>query len=135
MQFASKSLKSMFLEWPWRSGGLRISCNHIFYCTIFLILEQCTIILYIIEKYLPSRLIPAAIHFLSLQYWHRLRLIRKMLHCWFLVQGLYWIFCWMDLLKNPWKMIKIKYIRTSIKEKYVTTTMHRRGCVIVTNHM
>lgn len=44
---------------------------------------------------------PTAMHFLSLQYWQRLRLIRRMLHCWFLVQGRYWIFCWMLRLKKP----------------------------------
>lgn len=50
---------------------------------------------------LPSRLIPTAIHFFSRQYWQRLRLMRRMLHCWFFVHGRYWIFCCMDRLKNP----------------------------------
>lgn len=50
---------------------------------------------------LPSLLMPTAMHFLSLQYWQRFRLILRMLHCWFLVQGLYWIFCWILLLKKP----------------------------------
>ena len=38
--------------------------------------------------YSPSLLMPAAMHFLSLQYWHLLRFILWMVHCWFLVQGL-----------------------------------------------
>lgn len=50
---------------------------------------------------LPSRLMPTAMHFFRRQYWQRLRLMRKMLHCWFLVHGRYWIFCWIDRLKNP----------------------------------
>lgn len=50
---------------------------------------------------LPSRDIPTAMHFLSRQYWHRFRLTRRMLHCWFLVQGRYWIFCWIDRRKKP----------------------------------
>lgn len=45
---------------------------------------------------------PTAMHFLSLQYWQRLRLIRSMLHCWFFVHGLYCIFCCMLRLKKPW---------------------------------
>lgn len=49
----------------------------------------------------PSRLIPTAMHFFNRQYWQRLRLIRRMAHCWFFVQGLYWIFCWMLRLKKP----------------------------------
>lgn len=49
----------------------------------------------------PSRLIPTAMHFLSRQYWHRLRLMRRMEHCWFLVHGRYWIFCWMLRRKKP----------------------------------
>lgn len=44
---------------------------------------------------------PTAMHFFNLQYWHRLRLILRMEHCWFLVQGLYWIFCWMERRKKP----------------------------------
>jgi hypothetical protein len=44
---------------------------------------------------------PAAMHFLSLQYWQRFLLTRWMAHCWFLVQGRYWIFCWMDRRKKP----------------------------------
>lgn len=67
------------------------------------------------NKDLPSRLIPTAIHFFSRQYWQRLRLIRKMLHCWFFVHGRYWIFCWMDLRKNPylfeWEEEKRKHIK------------------------
>lgn len=51
--------------------------------------------------YIPSRLMPTAMHFLRRQYWQRFLLIRRMLHCWFLVQGLYWIFCWMLLRKKP----------------------------------
>lgn len=46
---------------------------------------------------------PTAMHFLSLQYWQRLRLILRMAHCWFLVQGRYWIFCWIERRKKPWK--------------------------------
>ena len=57
----------------------------------------------------PSLDIPAAMHFLSLQYWQRLRLMRRMLHCWFLVQGRYWIFCWMERRKKPWKNNRKKY--------------------------
>lgn len=53
------------------------------------------------KKSLPSRDIPTAMHFLSLQYWHRLRLMRRMAHCWFLVQGRYCIFCWMLRRKKP----------------------------------
>lgn len=51
--------------------------------------------------FLPSLLMPTAMHFFNLQYWQRLRLMRRMEHCWFLVHGLYCIFCWMDLLKKP----------------------------------
>lgn len=54
------------------------------------------------DLHLPSRLIPTAIYFFSLQYWHRLRLILSIEHCWFLVHGLYWIFCWILRRKNPW---------------------------------
>lgn len=54
------------------------------------------------KRDLPSRLMPTAMHFFSRQYWQRLRLMRKMLHCWFFVHGRYWIFCWMDRLKNPY---------------------------------
>lgn len=54
-----------------------------------------------LDRYSPSLLIPTAMHFFSLQYWHRFLLMRKMEHCWFLVQGLYWIFCWMLRLKKP----------------------------------
>jgi len=49
----------------------------------------------------PSRLIPTEMHFFRRQYWQRLRLIRWMAHCWFLVHGRYWIFCWMLRRKNP----------------------------------
>lgn len=41
-------------------------------------------------------------HFFNRQYWHRFLLIRRMEHCWFLVQGLYWIFCCIERRKNPW---------------------------------
>lgn len=44
---------------------------------------------------------PTLMHFRSLQYWHRFLLILRMLHCWFLVHGRYWIFCWMLRLKKP----------------------------------
>lgn len=44
---------------------------------------------------------PTAMHFFSLQYWHRFLLILRMLHCWFLLHGLYWIFCWMLRRKKP----------------------------------
>lgn len=54
----------------------------------------------------PSLDMPTAMHFLSLQYWHRFLLMRRIEHCWFLVQGRYWIFCWMLRRKNPWKEIK-----------------------------
>jgi hypothetical protein len=50
---------------------------------------------------LPSRLMPTAMHFLRRQYWQRFLFIRRMEHCWFLVHGLYWIFCWMLRLKKP----------------------------------
>lgn len=53
-------------------------------------------------RYSPSRLMPTAMHFFRRQYWQRLRLMRRMLHCWFLVHGRYWIFCWMERRKNPW---------------------------------
>lgn len=46
---------------------------------------------------------PTAMHFFNRQYWHRFLLILSMEHCWFFVQGLYWIFCWMDRLKKPWE--------------------------------
>jgi len=49
----------------------------------------------------PSRLMPTAMHFLRRQYWQRFLLIRRMLHCWFLVHGRYWIFCWMLRRKKP----------------------------------
>ncbi len=62
---------------------------------------------------LPSLLIPTAIHFFSLQYWHLLRLIRNMEHCWFFVHGLYWIFCWMLRRKNPCKISKFTSSVTS----------------------
>lgn len=52
-------------------------------------------------KNLPSLLMPTAMHFLSLQYWHLFLLILRMEHCWFFVQGLYWIFCWMLRRKKP----------------------------------
>lgn len=58
------------------------------------------------KRGLPSRLIPTAMHFLSRQYWHRLRLMRRMEHCWFLVHGRYWIFCWILLRKKPYYYIK-----------------------------
>lgn len=45
---------------------------------------------------------PTAMHFFNLQYWHLFLLILRMEHCWFLVQGLYWIFCCMERLKKPW---------------------------------
>ncbi|KAJ2952723.1 hypothetical protein O0L34_g7070 [Tuta absoluta] len=51
---------------------------------------------------LPSLLMPTAMHFFNRQYWHRFLLILRMEHCWFLVQGLYWIFCWMERRKKPW---------------------------------
>lgn len=54
-------------------------------------------------SYLPSRLIPTAMHFLSRQYWQRLRLTRWIIHCWFFVHGRYWIFCWMERRKKPCK--------------------------------
>jgi hypothetical protein len=41
----------------------------------------------------PSRLMPTAMHFLSRQYWQRFRFTLWIMHCWFLVHGLYWIFC------------------------------------------
>lgn len=50
----------------------------------------------------PSLLMPTAMHFFNLQYWHRFLLILRMEHCWFFVQGRYWIFCCMDRLKKPW---------------------------------
>ena len=68
--------------------------------------NEVIIIIYTLKINSPSLDIPAAMHFFSLQYWQRLRLMRRMLHCWFLVQGLYWIFCWMDRRKNPCKRIK-----------------------------
>jgi len=40
-------------------------------------------------------------HFFSLQYWQRFLLILRMEHCWFFVQGRYWIFCWMLRRKKP----------------------------------
>lgn len=45
---------------------------------------------------------PTAMHFFNLQYWHLFLLILRMEHCWFLVQGLYWIFCCMERRKKPW---------------------------------
>jgi hypothetical protein len=48
-----------------------------------------------------SRLMPAAMHFLRRQYWHRFRLTLWIAHCWFFVHGRYWIFCWIDRRKNP----------------------------------
>ena len=51
----------------------------------------------------PSRLMPTAMHFLSRQYWQRLRFTRWIMHCWFLVHGRYWIFCWIERRKKPWK--------------------------------
>lgn len=51
----------------------------------------------------PSRLMPTAMHFFRRQYWQRLRLTRWIMHCWFLVHGRYWIFCWMERRKKPWK--------------------------------
>lgn len=53
------------------------------------------------QLYSPSLDMPTAMHFLSLQYWHRFLFILRMEHCWFLVHGLYWIFCWMERLKKP----------------------------------
>lgn len=50
---------------------------------------------------LPSLLIPTAMHFFNRQYWHRFLFILKIEHCWFLVHGLYWIFCCMERRKNP----------------------------------
>lgn len=44
---------------------------------------------------------PTAMHFFNRQYWHRLRLTLWIIHCWFLVHGLYWIFCWMERRKKP----------------------------------
>lgn len=41
-------------------------------------------------------------HFFNRQYWHRFLFILKIEHCWFLVQGLYWIFCCMERRKKPW---------------------------------
>ena len=55
-----------------------------------------------VTEHSPSLDIPAAMHFLSLQYWQRFLLILRMLHCWFLVQGRYWIFCWIERRKKPW---------------------------------
>ena len=49
----------------------------------------------------PSLDMPTEMHFLRRQYWQRLRLTRMMLHCWFLRQGRYWIFCWMERRKKP----------------------------------
>lgn len=49
----------------------------------------------------PSLLMPTAMHFFNRQYWHLFLLMRRMAHCWFLVQGRYWIFCWMERRKNP----------------------------------
>ena len=66
---------------------------------------------------LPSRLIPAAIHFFKRQYWHRLRLILRILHCWFFVQGRYWIFCWIDLRKKPWKYKVKQWIKGCVSYK------------------
>lgn len=59
----------------------------------------------------PSRLIPTAIHFFSRQYWHRLRLMRRMEHCWFLVHGRYWIFCWMLRRKKPCNTNRNKLVK------------------------
>lgn len=49
----------------------------------------------------PSRLMPTAMHFFNRQYWHRLRLTLWIKHCWFLVHGRYWIFCWIERRKKP----------------------------------
>lgn len=46
---------------------------------------------------------PTAMHFFNRQYWHRFLLILRMEHCWFLVQGRYWIFCCMERRKKPWE--------------------------------
>lgn len=58
------------------------------------------------KDYSPSLDIPTAMHFFRRQYWQRLRLILKIEHCWFLVQGLYWIFCWMLRRKKPCELRK-----------------------------
>lgn len=55
------------------------------------------------EKDSPSRLMPTAMHFFRRQYWQRLRFTRWIMHCWFLVHGRYWIFCWMERRKKPCK--------------------------------
>lgn len=72
--------------------------------------KSCVLSKITIISNLPSRLMPADIHFLSRQYWQRLRLIRRILHCWFLVHGRYWIFCWIDLRKNPWKKTQEQFL-------------------------
>lgn len=63
----------------------------------------------IFSRHSPSRLMPTAMHFFSRQYWQRLRFTRWIMHCWFFVHGRYWIFCWMDRRKNPWKGEKVAF--------------------------
>ena len=79
---------------------------------------------------LPSRLIPAAIHFFKRQYWHRLRLILRILHCWFFVQGRYWIFCWIDLRKKPWKYKVKQWIKGCVSYKMEHRKAARLGCSV-----
>lgn len=70
-------------------------------CIVFCCVCVCLNLRRFVIVCLPSRLMPTAMHFFSRQYWQRLRLIRNMEHCWFLVHGLYWIFCWMLRRKKP----------------------------------
>ncbi len=56
----------------------------------------------------PSRDIPTDKHFLKRHCWQRLRLIRTIVQLSVFRHFLYWIFCWMLLLKKPWKKKKIQ---------------------------
>ena len=78
----------------------------------------------------PSLLIPTAIHFFSLQYWHLFLFTRMMLHCWFFKHGRYWIFCWILLRKKPYNKNRNIIIEENILQDIVEILKNFRNFII-----
>lgn len=93
-----RSARPRRMPLKFRVGGYPSAVATIEYHTVELLCKKFSLSLL---QHLPSRDIPTPMHFFSRQYWQRFRFILRMAHCWFLVQGRYWIFCCIERRKKP----------------------------------